>query len=170
MVSYGDLNCRIKRQIVVNARTELDDASLLSPDCILTFYGIAHYPTGKTAGNLLEQNRTAEDIKDNASMLVVQRSLRLEGKHMLAGMILIIFDHAVGGPEIGMYVKEIHVDTDLPALGTQDFLLKCLLADDHLAVGDGSQLGRSGRALAIRHMEKIDLPCAEPEQKYRGRH
>ena len=91
-------------------------------------------------------------------MLVLFGCLGLEGKKMLAGMVLVVGYLSGNGPEIGVYVEEIHIYADSLAVPFQVFPFEKLVDDDNLAVRGRTDKLVAPDGSAVRYTEKEKLP------------
>ena len=94
-------------------------------------------------------------------MLVLFGCLGLEGKKMLAGMVLVVGDFSGNGPEIGVYVEEIHIYAYPLAVPFQVFPFEILVDDDNLAVRGRTDKLVAPDGSAVRYTEKEKLPDTE---------
>ena len=104
-------------------------------------------------------------------MLVELGRLRVEGKEVLAGMVLVVNDLAVHRPEVAVDVEEVHVHRNLDAVTLQELLFEDLFRNDDLSVGDGGHeaLVPVFGDRAVRHPEEPGDEKHEDDEKRRDR-
>ena len=69
-------------------------------------------------------------------------------------------------PEIGMYVKEIHINTDSLAFAFEEFLFKDLVDNNHSAVGRGTDNAATACNSPLGNTEEEQLPDANQPCQY----
>ena len=89
-------------------------------------------------------------------MLVLLRGLGMESKDVSPGVILVVPDLSVYGPEVAVNVEKVHIDGYLDTFLEKIFLLEHLFHYDHLAVRHG---GYQAAVLRVRRRA-----CGNPEE------
>src|SRR5439155_14224849 len=107
-----DKKLRAVRDEEVAARAELDHPDALSAREPVPDARVEDDPPRQGPGDLLERDHPAWRGQRDAILLVIERGLLVEGRHLAAARVAVLLDAAGDGSAVDVAVEDGHEDRD----------------------------------------------------------